>query len=343
MRHVLALFLLLSPACVEETPCIPGETNLCLCDDATPGVQYCLEDGSGYGDCGCAGDPGEDGSEDTSADATGGDADTVDDKDVEETCTPESFQGCDDDKIVWFDSCGQKGDTVETCIPPQTCLNAVCVGCEAKALSQCSVSGDGLYWFDSCGEQGSLILACPFGTSCVNGTCISVCIPHATQECHKDDLWWFDSCGEPESVAEACAAEQFCVNNACVKPYYNGTWKLEALPSSKAGCAGEQATFPPQYLDLDVDGSIATGHIDVLQFDVNFVGTLEDKNLNMVAYWSQPGTPPLIPDINHEETLDVVFTSPTAFEGTDTDVYTTELLGMEIPCSLYWIVTGERQ
>jgi hypothetical protein len=345
MRPTYAFLLLIATGCSTPlpSPCVPGETNLCLCEDTSTGVQSCLEDGAGYGACACGSVLPDGGDGDVTEEDSDGNGTPSGDETDSDDCTPENFQGCDGDAIVWFDSCGAKGAVVETCVSPQTCENASCIGCEANAVSQCSPGGDGLYWFDSCGEQGTLIAACPTGTSCVAGTCISACTPHATQECHNDDLWWFDSCGETESVAKACEEEQFCLNDACVKPFYDGVWKLEALPNSKAGCAGEQATFPPQYLELVVNGSTATGHIDVLEFDVNFTGTLEGKNLQMIAYWSQQGTPPLIPDIDHEETLDVVFTSPTTFEGTDTDVYTTELLGIELPCSLYWIVTGERQ
>ena len=114
MRHALALLLLIVPACVQDDPCVPGETNLCLCDDATPGVQSCLEDGSGYGDCACAGEQEDVSSGPAPDDATSEEA--GEEEDADPTCTPENFQGCDGNAIVWFDSCGKKGQVVRAVI-----------------------------------------------------------------------------------------------------------------------------------------------------------------------------------------------------------------------------------
>ena len=71
-----------------EEPCVPGQSVACVCGDGQSGAQVCEPDGSGFGECSCAGGDGDgdttsgDGDGDTTSgdgdgDTTSGDGDTT--------------------------------------------------------------------------------------------------------------------------------------------------------------------------------------------------------------------------------------------------------------------------
>jgi len=326
--------------------CAPNTTALCNCTATVVGVQSCNSDGSGYSPCQCE---GIDATPEIDAGATDVSVEETDavpeDQDI---CEPYNFKDCIGDEIWYFDSCGKKQELVNTCGAPATCVNGACSGtCEPNHHTECNEEGDAVYWVDSCGVQGGLVTECPAGTACVNAQCISACTPHEYQDCHNGQVYWFDACDEPESVAEICDDEQFCANANCVKPYYDGQWKMVANPNQKDACGLGSSTYPPQTLNLTIEGGVATASLEVIGISVNYTGTVVGKTLELTGEWDQvDNTLGLETVTHHEETISVEFTSPSTFEGTHIDKFSLDLgasLGGEVECTLYWIITAEKQ
>ena len=65
-------------------------------------------------------------------------------------------------------------------------------------------------------------------------------------------------------------------------------------------------------------------------------GTVTGNKLELTGTYTQKdlGIP-----IDHEETIEVEFSSMTAFSGLHIDSYTT----VGIPCTVYWDITGTKQ
>ena len=287
--------------------CDPGVYQECPCAGGVQGVQQCDDSGDLWGDCSC--DPGG-----ASNDASGGDSSAVSDvtapgpeagpTDDAEVCQPQWEKVCNGDVVVWVDSCGILGDTIENCAEVGYCSSEACVeACLPKAEERCS--GNTIYWYDSCGEKESVSAACGDDEFCVG--------------CHEDD----DLCSK--------AAQ-------CVKGFYNGKWKITADPNQKDACGMGPSTYFDLVVDLVVneDGTVdATG--DVLEYDLHYMGTLVGKDLEMTATYSQ--TTAWI-TLNHVENIDVTFTSLETFEGLSADSFTIPVLG---ECTLYWNITGVKQ
>jgi hypothetical protein len=288
--------------------CDPGVYQECPCAGGEAGVQQCDDSGDRWGDCSC--DPGGwavvDGSSGDvalSSDVTEVEPEAGPTEDVE-ICQPQWEKVCNGDVIVWVDSCGMLGDTIESCAEVGYCSSGACVeACLPKAEERCA--GNSIYWFNSCGEKESVSVTCGEDEFCVG--------------CHEDD--------------ELCSKDA-----QCVKGFYDGEWKITADPKEKDACGMGPSTYFDLIVDLVVneDGTVdATG--DVLEYDLHYTGTLVGKDLEMSATYSQTSAGLTI---NHVELIDVDFTSLDTFEGLSADTFTIPLLG---DCTLYWDITGVRQ
>ena len=278
--------------------CVPGVTQQCLCLGGT-GVQSCSQDGLGFSTCECK----STGLADVTSDGVAPDTVEPTDEGPDQDCQPESYKVCEEGNVVWLDSCGNKGGIFQTCGPNETC------------------SGD---------------------------TCIHVCTPHDQQYCYKNDIYWYDSCGVLETPSKNCNEDQFCngctIEDApcndtpnCVKPFYKGTWLLVATPNKQNACGGLVETlYFDQKLVLSVDGTQASGTIEVANIIVNYTGTVTGKKLVLKGSYTQKdlGAP-----IDHEETIEVEFSSMTEFAGLHLDSYK----NFGIPCTVYWDIIGTKQ
>ena len=136
---------------------------------------------------------------------------------------------------------------------------------------------------------------------------------------------------------------QFCIDAACVTPDYNGSWLLSASPEEQDPCGLGTSSFPDQVMDLTIVGGQATGVIEVLGFKIVHSGTLSGKHLQMTSVWIQGNNGTGVSDITHNETMDVMFTSPTTFEGLNSDKFELELFEVPLSCTLVWDVSGVKQ
>jgi hypothetical protein len=305
--------------------CEPGETQTCVCPDGN-GAQSCNTAGTGWDSCVCGGGGGGGGgggADAGGADASGGGQDVDQPDPPEDTsgngtpevgpdCTPSAEKACDGDTLVWLDSCGAFQENIESCAP---------------------------------------------GGYCADGACVAGCTPHAEKRCVGNDVHWFDSCGAEEGPAEVCDDDEFCdgcqaeddtcaKEGQCVKAVLTGTWHVTADPDTKDACGMGNATFLPVMMDLQVDGTTVTGHADILAFSIDYAGTLDGKHLTMTGTYSESETiMGQTITIDHTENYDVYFSDLETFSGTNEDSFVMALGAMlgDIPCSLYWTVTGVKQ
>lgn len=207
--------------------------------------------------------------------------------------------------------------------------------------------GKNVHWFDSCGQQAELVDSCDVG--CTAGECAQGCVPKESVKCVDGQPHFFDSCGVDGGIfgAKACADHEFCKDTDtgnpddkfCQKPYYNGKWVMTANPNTKEVCGIASTTYPSQALQLTVEGSNATASIFILGYTVNYEGTVEGKTLNMEGNYTQTG---ITGTVDHQETIEVVFSSPSEFAGIHSDEFELDLLGEPLPCVVYWNVTGAK-
>jgi hypothetical protein len=339
MTRALTLLFTLALAC-SLTACEAGSSGPKICDsgvyqecpcaDGTTGVQQCKDTGAEWGNCSCDAvvDPVPDaGTTDTvdTPDVIGSgpdvigsgpdvigsgpdvpvvDPDTHEPPDVGEECKPQWEKVCNGDIVVWVDSCGTLGDTIESCAEIGYCSSGACVeACLPKHEERCS--GDSIYWFDSCGVKESVSLQCAEDEFCIG--------------CHEDD--------------DLCSKEA-----QCAKAFYNGEWKVSADPNTKDACGMGNSTYFDLVIDLTIheDGT-AEAFGDVLDYDLHYVGQLTGKNLEMIGTYSQTS---MGMTIDHEEVIDVDFTDLETFEGLSADTFVMPVLG---GCTLYWNITGIKQ
>ena len=296
---MFALFTMGLNACEASSGgakiCDPGVYQTCPCLDGTEGLQQCESSGAQWGDCSCdtsdpnpndvVSDPGD--GVVAPGDVTGDvDDDHGNGPDLgEPQCTPQWEKVCNGDVIVWVDSCGTLGDTIESCAEIGYCSSGACVAaCLPKAEERCS--GNTIYWFDSCGEKESVSLACADDEFCVG--------------CHEDD--------------DLCSKEA-----QCAKGFFDGQWKITADPNTKDACGLGEATYFDLIVELTIDSNgVADAVGDVLEYDLHYTGTLTGKNLEMSATYSQSA---LGMSIEHVEEIDVNFTSLETFEGVSSDSF----------------------
>ena len=286
--------------------CVPNKTESCPCAGGGAGTQVCNAAGTGYSPCDGGG---------------GGPADVS--QPTPDTATPTPDAG-----------------------PPPTDPGATCLPKSKKACQ-----GNTAVWLDSCGELDVTIQECPTGTGCSQGICTGACTPHAEQRCVGNHVYWFDSCAKKESIAKQCADEEFCKGcvetdavcaevPSCVKPFYSGNWTMTANPSSKDLCGLGNASYPQQVLKLVVDGSVATGSITVLGNTVNYTGSVTGKTMTLESHYTVSG----LTDEQHDEKMEVTFTSGSVFTGIHQDGVTVDIgIGEPFTCTVYWNVTGQRQ
>ena len=289
--------------------CDPGVYQECPCAGDETGVQQCDDSGDRWGDCSCnpgwnmAVVDGSTGDVAANSDVTAAEPEAGPTQDVE-ICQPQWEKVCNGDVVVWVDSCGMLGESIESCAEVGYCSAGVCVeACLPKAEERCS--GNSIYWYNSCGEKESVSVACADDEFCVG--------------CHEDD--------------ELCSKDA-----QCVKGFYDGKWKITADPDSKDACGMGPSTYFDLIVDLTVseNGQVdATG--DVLEYDLHYTGTLSGKNMEMSATYSQTSAGLTI---DHVELIDVNFTSLDTFEGLSADTFAIPVLG---ECTLYWDITGVRQ
>lgn len=356
---LVAACLALAPlaACDSATQaCTPGETQLCLCVSGDTGVQSCESSGNAYTACQCVGaDTGDDGDVtgsatgggDTGTDtgsstggtsdtgATGGDDTGGDDTGGDDCAPADDFAAkiCFEDAIFWADDCGHKKALIETCdVPQEGCEDGACViVCAPQAYQGCD--NDSAWWFDACDNKDELIETCTGNDICSQGECIEVCAPKAYEACHGTDIWWFDACDHPESPSEACEPQEFCANATCVKPFYDGTWKIVADPDTKDTGFGS-ATYSPTTIDLSVSGTDVTGLFSAFGTDVEYVGTIDGKEMIINGQYTDPST------TLHEESWIVEFQSLTGFTGVIND----QLSLATFPVgNLVWQITGTKE
>lgn len=303
--------------------CAPGETQTCVCPDGS-GAQSCTSAGSGWEACVCSG--GGNNNSDasvTEADATANttpDTGTANPPDTPgggtpdagpAACTPKADKACDGDTLVWLDSCGDFDENIESCAPAGYCSE---------------------------------------------GECIAACAHQAEKRCKGNDVYWFDSCGAEEGQAEACEPDEFCdgcdaddetcaKEGQCVKGVLTGTWQVTADPATKDACGMGNASFLPVMMDLEVVGTTVTGHADVLQFSIDYSGTIDGKHLTMTGYYTE--TSNVLGQtitVDHTEEYDVNFSDMDTFSGNNADSFVMALGALgDIPCTLYWSVTGVKQ
>jgi len=290
--------------------CDPGITQECVCPGGN-GAQSCNDDGSGWGDCTCLdGNIGGTGTPDPTPDAvvsTHNPDTTTTPPDAGPECTLYAEMACEDDLLVWLDSCGVFHENVQDC----------------KTVGYCS-----------------------------DGECVEACTPHAEKRCKGNHVFWFDSCAAEEGQAEECDPTEFCdgcqadddtcsKEGQCVKAVLTGTWSVTASPDSKDACGMGPASFLPIMMDLQVDGTDVLGHAAVLDFDIDYVGTLDGKHLVMTGMYTETQT--VIGQtitIDHTEQYDVYFTDLNTFSGNNADSFEFPMIGA---CTLYWNVTGLKQ
>ena len=208
---------------------------------------------------------------------------------VDLPCEPKASEGCDGDLLVWIDSCGQLGDTIEDCSAVGYCSNGECVeACLPQHEKRCV--GNDVYWFDSCGSEGGQAEAC-------------------------DDDEFCDGC-QPEDAN--CSKE-----GQCVKATLSGTWSVTANPSSQSVMGGD-VPFLPAMISLEVDGTDVTGYAEVGVYVIDYTGTLTGKNLKMTGEYVESSA---LGDVNHVEVYDVHFSDPETFSGLNSDTFTLPVLG----------------
>ncbi|MDP6944979.1 MAG: hypothetical protein QF464_12575, partial [Myxococcota bacterium] len=292
--------------------CDPGETQNCVCPDDT-GAQSCNDTGTGWEPCVCTGGGVGGGGGDATApgdavdqpdavvtpkeDVAGPTSDTlgpdVTTSDVQ-ACVPYCVG-----KVPY--SCDDEGQAVAAapCADDFHCSLGTCAPCEGVAGTTCE--GDKVVSFDACGEVVAELEDCTLVGYCSGGECVEACIPQHDKRCVGNDVYWFDSCGAEGGPAEVCADDEFCdgcqpedaacsKEGQCVKAVLTGTWHVTADPDTKDACGMGPATFLPVMMDLQVDGTTVTGHADVLDFSIDYVGTLEGKHLTMTGTYSESET-----------------------------------------------------
>ncbi len=367
----LALTLVSAPACDSETQaCTPGTTQLCVCVLVNTGVQSCESSGNAYTACQCVGDDTGDGDftgsvtgdggstgdtgsstggadtfeggsttgddSDTGGTATGDETDDTGGDDTGANCVPSDNYAakiCFEDSIFWADDCGNKKELVESCdVPQEGCVDGACViVCAPQSYQDCD--NDSAWWFDACGNKDELIETCTGNDICSQGECIEVCAPKAYEGCNGSDVWWFDACDNPESPSETCEPEEFCANATCVKPFYDGTWKIVADPDTKDTGFGS-ATYNPTTIELSVSGKDVTGLFSAFGEDVEFIGTIEGKEMNIAGQYTDPST------TLHEESWTVEFQSLTEFTGVINDALSLSSFPVG---NLVWQITGTKE
>ena len=296
---------------VEQRVCDPGATQTCVCPDGA-GAQSCNEDGSGWQDCVCVSGTAPP----VNADAGGIDSPTdVTSSPPEDTAPPE------EEEI-------ERGPD-----------------CTPNAEKACE--GDILVWLDSCGEFQENIEDCTSVGYCADGACVTACLPQHERRCKGNDVYWFDSCGSEGGQAEACDADEFCEGckpedancskeGECVKATLSGTWSVTANPSTQSVMGGD-VPFLPAMVDLQVDGTDVTGYAEVGAYVIDYVGTLDGKNLQMTGEYTESS---LLGDVEHVEVYDVHFSDPETFSGLNSDTFTVPVVG---DTTIYWTVTGVKQ
>ena len=287
----------------SNSNCTPGKVEFCPCPGGGAGTQACTQDGKGYETCDCSGVTGAGTTESGTTDGSATDGGTSEGATTEGATT--------------------EGATTEGATTGGTTTEGTTTG----------------------------------GGTTGGGTTGEGCAPQGPQDlkvktvCHQGNPFWVDVCGETQSGAKICEDEEFCKDAdsscegaecaSCVKPYYDGTWKLTADPDTKDACGIATSTYPTQYLELTVDGTVATAHLEVIGIEVNYTGSVEGKTLLLEGNWQEQSA---LGTVYHEELLELVFASPSMAEGTHKDAFSMDAgLGVPIDCTTYWTVTAEKQ
>lgn len=178
---VALAMLCLGAACDDsQRVCVPNQSLLCPCAGGATGVQSCNESGSGFTPCEC----GTTGQPDAvvTADTSLPDAGIADDgapdvsapdasSDGSGDCVADVQKKCDGQSVYWYDSCGKRGDKVESCAVGTVCETGACVSnCTPHASKSCV--GNHVFWFDACGGQESVAESCDDLQYCVNASCV---------------------------------------------------------------------------------------------------------------------------------------------------------------------------
>jgi uncharacterized repeat protein (TIGR01451 family) len=117
--------------------------------------------------------------------------------DVSQSCTPNASQRCVGSAVYWFDSCGQQGGLIRTCLQNQTCDNGNCVNptITCSSNSQCGTNG----YVDSPICQGNDVWQNYKTYTCNNAGTTSSSCSNTTELKKKTD----------------CTANQTCSNGSC--------------------------------------------------------------------------------------------------------------------------------
>ncbi|MBN2497998.1 MAG: hypothetical protein JXR96_25625 [Deltaproteobacteria bacterium] len=192
MRWILLIGALLPVyACSVYNVCEPGEQAACACQGGGQGVQICLADGSGWGECDCACVP----------DCTG--------KDCGDDGCSGSCGSCGAGEVCSDGRCECAFEECEgaCCADGQRCYRGAC--CTPDCAGRCC--GD-----DGCGGQCQH--SCPTGTACNATTC--ECEPVARETglpCTDHDQCASGLCLRYTGQAEGYCTETDCGSDAeCV-------------------------------------------------------------------------------------------------------------------------------
>lgn len=127
------------------------------------------------------------------------------------TCTTQSSNKCVNNKLYWYDSCGNQEGVADDC-SNKGCINDAleCKECTPRSSQKCD--NNIIYWYDSCKVKGEKVIDCADG--CINGqpSCKEQCMPRAVKKCYNNAIYWYDSCNVKEDWLENC--ENGCSNGA---------------------------------------------------------------------------------------------------------------------------------
>ena len=268
-----AIFFECYMAC--DPGCEVGKQIDCDCPNDKTGFRYCLDDGSGWGECRCPCWSNLDCAANEYCDLTAA------------KCRPDI---CDHvmqciDKCGGDDGCGTGTDCENDCPAGKTCNGAPaweCVGCQPDCIDR------------ECGLEpvcGELCGTCPGPEICENGRCID-CLPDCTdRECGPDPIC-NQSCG-------TCNDGWHCDNRTCE---VGAVQPGDPCPNGNADC-------PPEFPTCLIGGGVTycskecSGPTDASCGAINcchdFGGGFYCWNPHQCPGEGQPGEPcPFIGDVN---------------------------------------------
>jgi len=178
---------------------------------------------------------------------------TFDESDCE-TCTEEADEQCDGGHPYYYDSCGERGDRIDTCSSSETCLEkSGSATCDANCGNGSVDSGEDCDGTELGGSECTDLgydggdLGCSSSCTFDESSC---CEDEAYTQCYGGDVYYYDSCDDRGSKKEDCGTTSGCEDTSSTSA--ECTYEAIDNTSTPTSC-GSDAYDIFTAVDVDLD------------------------------------------------------------------------------------------